>query len=119
MEKCGAFPGWMNKVWWVLLPGVLFAAVGDFVVDADLVGKVVPYKAEGLVPISGALGMAVVFWISVSRLLILLWLMMATVLAVLRNAQLRRREEWKLASTGLMLLLTHSRLFAGWILRLF
>lgn len=114
MKQGGALPGWLNRLWWVLMPGVLFIAA-----------KVVWWTARGpkqstrLVAIAGGVTGLVVSWLVVSLALIHIWMLVAAALALRRRTRLQRQERWKLLATGLVLLVAYSPLLAALVVRIF
>ncbi|MGH9554989.1 MAG: hypothetical protein ACRD2Y_04120 [Terriglobales bacterium] len=118
MAESGAFPGWLNRLWWVLLPGVLFVAVSILGVTGYLLSGAAR-RATGLAAVAGGVSGLVVSWLLVSLALMHLWFLVAAAFALRRRAQLRRQEEWKLTGTGVVLLAVYSPLIAMVVVRMF
>ncbi|MGH9601228.1 MAG: hypothetical protein ACRD24_02465, partial [Terriglobales bacterium] len=82
MAESGALPGWLNRLWWVLLPGVLFVAAISF---ALLLGAI-KWEATGGGAVIGRMGVSahvlLVSWLLVSLALMHLWLLVAAACTV-------------------------------------
>lgn len=112
MDERGAFPGWLSRLWWVLLPGVLVVAVSTLGVTAYFLSGSSVGRATGLAAVAGGGAGLLVSWLVVSLALMHIWFLVAVGFAVRRNADLGRWEKWKLGSTGLLLLVVYSPLIA-------
>ncbi|MGH9509368.1 MAG: hypothetical protein ACRD2Q_08335 [Terriglobales bacterium] len=119
METRGAFPGWLNRLWWVLLPGVLIVTVSILGVTGYLMSRVSDDRATGLAAVGGGGASLLLSWLVVCLALMHLWFLVAACFALRRRAQLRRQEEWKLAGTGVVLLAVYSPLIAMVVVRMF
>ncbi len=114
MDPHGAFPGWLNQLWWVLMPGVLPVAAIGLAVSVYLprLAERAEDRATGLGVVAGGAnemtGLFLVSWLAVSVVLIHLWLLLAGGFAVTREAHLRPGEKWKLIGVGLALFAIYS-----------
>lgn len=123
MEERSAFPGWLNRLWWVLLPGVLLLATTVLWWTGHLGVMASEQRATGLAAVAGGFAetavVLLVGWLLVSLALMHLWLLVAAGFAVQRRVRLQRRERWKLLGTGLALLAVYSPLIAVIVVRMF
>ena len=129
MEQGGAFPRWLNRLWWMLLPGVLLVilwalGMGPYFVRAILGDKATGLAAEdGLHAVAGDIAVSAVVilvsWLLASLALMHLWFVVAAIFAVRRRAQLQRQERWKLVGAGFGLLAVYSPLIAVLVVRMF
>lgn len=114
MEARGAFPGWLNRVWWVLMPGALVLAAGVVAFLPYLLGGHAEQKATGLAAVGGGAGIAVFWvvgsWLLVSLALMNVWFFVAAGFAWRKDFDLQRGERWKLAGAVGALMLVYSPL---------
>ena len=116
METRGAFPGWLNRLWWVLMPGVVVLAAGvlRFVIHMLGIGEPPEQKATGLAAVGGGLGMTpywvVGSWVLVSLALMNVWFFVAAGFAWRREFELQRNERWKLTGAVGALMVVYSPL---------
>ncbi|HSA92051.1 MAG TPA: hypothetical protein VLE48_03500 [Terriglobales bacterium] len=111
MEPRGAFPRWLNRVWWMLFPGAAFAAFVGVLFAVALAEQ----RATGLGAVAGGAGVELpadigmylgALWLSyllVATILVHLWFLIALSLGLWKRAQFRRWEKWKVGLTAVVL----------------
>ena len=112
MEERGAFPGWLNRLWWVVMPGVIVLAAYVLRFITGLRIALGEQKATGLGAVAGGFGitaaLAVASWLLVSLALMNVWFFVAAGFAWRREFDLQRSERWKLTGTVGVLLVVYS-----------
>ncbi len=114
MESRAAFPGWLNRLWWVLMPGVLVLAAGVLRFIVHLFGGQAEQKATGLGAVAGGFGMAALrvvgLWLLGSLALMQVWFFVAAGFAWRSEFDLQRGERWKFTGAVGVLLVVYSPL---------